>query len=109
METKINIAEILLGKQEGTRLYSPIFGECAFCSVLSLTDDIRVKKYNGEEDYFNSRGLYTHLGEVMLFPSKEMRDWLKFTWKKGDSNDELKILKNLLTKVLCEVNEYIKD
>ena len=25
------------------------------------------------------------------------------------SNDELKILKNLLEKVLCEVNEYIKD
>lgn len=25
------------------------------------------------------------------------------------SNDELKILKNLLTKVLCEVNECIKD
>lgn len=25
------------------------------------------------------------------------------------SNDELKILKNLLMKVLCEVNEYIKD
>ena len=25
------------------------------------------------------------------------------------SNDELKILKNLLTKVLVEVNEYIKD
>lgn len=25
------------------------------------------------------------------------------------SNDELKIIKNLLEKVLCEVNEYIKD
>lgn len=25
------------------------------------------------------------------------------------SNDELKILKNLLTRVLGEVNEYIKD
>lgn len=25
------------------------------------------------------------------------------------SNDELKILKNLLEKVLCEVNKYIKD
>lgn len=25
------------------------------------------------------------------------------------SNDELKILKNLLTQVLSEVNEYIKD
>ena len=25
------------------------------------------------------------------------------------SNDELKILKNLLEKVLCEVNEYINE
>ena len=25
------------------------------------------------------------------------------------SNDELKILKKLLEKVLCEINEYIKD
>lgn len=25
------------------------------------------------------------------------------------SNDELKILKNLLTRVLCEVDEYIKN
>lgn len=25
------------------------------------------------------------------------------------SNDELKILQNLLEKVLCEVNEYIKE
>ena len=25
------------------------------------------------------------------------------------SNDKLKILKNLLEKVLCKVNEYIKD
>ena len=25
------------------------------------------------------------------------------------SNDELKILKNLLEKIMCEVNEYIKD
>ena len=25
------------------------------------------------------------------------------------SNDELKILNNLIEKVLCEVNEYIKD
>lgn len=84
METKINVAEILKDKPQGIRLYSPIFGECVFCFVREETEDICVKKHNGEKAYFNSEGLYNALGEVMLFPSKELRDWLKFTWKKGD-------------------------
>ena len=84
METKINIAEILKDKPQGIRLYSPIFGECAFYFVREDTEDICVKKHNGEKAYFNSEGLYNALGEVTLFPSKELRDWLKFTWKKGD-------------------------
>ena len=84
MEEKINIAEILKDKPNGIRLYSPIFGECAFCYVREDTNDICVKKRNGVIEYFNSEGLYFALGEVMLFPSKEMRDWRKFDWKKGD-------------------------
>lgn len=90
METKINIAEILKDKPKGIRLYSPIFGECAFSFVREETDDICVKKHNGEKELFNSKGLYNILGECLLFPSKEMRDWRKFAWKKGDvliSND----------------------
>ena len=84
MEKKNNIAEILKDKSKGIRLYSPIFGECAFCLVREETDDICVKKHNGEIVFFDSKGLYNTLGEVMLFPSKEMRDWGKFAWKKGD-------------------------
>ena len=84
MEEKINIAEILRHKPYGIKLYSPIFGECAFCYVREDTNDICVKKHNGVIEYFNSEGLYFTLGEVMLFPSKEMRDWKKFAWKKGD-------------------------
>lgn len=84
MEENINIAAILKDKPKGIRLYSPIFGECAFCYVREDTDDICVKKHNGEEEYFNSEGLYNTLGEVMLFPSREMRNWRKFAWKKGD-------------------------
>ena len=90
MEEKINIAEILKDKQKGIRLYQPIFGECAFSFVREDTNEIFVKKHNGLIDYFNSEGLYFALGEVMLFPSKEMRVWDKFAWKKGDilvSND----------------------
>lgn len=90
MEEKINIAEILKDKPKGIRLYSPIFGECAFCCVREETDDICVNQHNGEKAFFNSKGLYNILGECLLFPSKEMRDWRKFAWKKGDvlvSND----------------------
>ena len=84
MEEKINIAAILKDKKNGLRLYSPIFGECAFCHVRKGTNDICVKKYNDEKEFFDSKGLYYNTGEVMLFPSKEMRDWNKFSWKKGD-------------------------
>lgn len=90
MEEKINISEILKDKPKGIRLYSPIFGECAFSFVREETDDICVKKHNGEKALFNSKGLYNILGECLLFPSRNMRDWSKFLWKKGDilvSND----------------------
>ena len=90
MEEKINIAEILKDKKDGIRLYSPIFGECTFCCVRENTNNICVKKQNGVKEFFDSKGLYYNTGEVMLFPSKEMRDWAKFSWKKGDvlvSND----------------------
>lgn len=90
MEEKINIAAILKYKPNGIRLYSPIFGECTFCCVREDTNDICVKKHNGVKCFFDSKGLYYNTGEVMLFPSKEMRDWRKFTLKKGDvlvSND----------------------
>lgn len=84
MEENINIAEILKDKKNGLRLYSPIFGECAFCSVRKDTNDICVKKHNGVKEFFDSKGLYYNTGEVMLFPSKSMRDWEKLSWKRGD-------------------------
>ena len=84
MEEKINIAAILKDKQNGLRLYSPIFGLCTFCYVIEDTNDICVKKHNGVTECFNSEGLYFAFGEVILFPSKSMRDWEKFSWKNGD-------------------------
>ena len=84
MEEKINISAILKDKPNGLRLYSPIFGDCTYYCVREDTNDICVKKHNGVIEYFNSEGLYFALGEVMLFPSKEMRDWSKFAWKRGD-------------------------
>lgn len=84
METRINIAEILRNKPSGIRLYSPIFGDCTYCYIHDETSDICVKRPYNVMSYFNFEGLYNTAGECLLFPSKEMRNWSKFAWKKGD-------------------------
>jgi len=87
MEKELNISAILKDKPVGTKLWSSIFGDCK-CSRL-LDSGIRVFPiHNGftstEEKSFFKTGQYTLAGEVCLFPSKQMRDWSKFAWKKGD-------------------------
>lgn len=84
METKINIAEILKDKLENTKLYSPLFGDVYFYYVGD--DLIKVKHHGGRIAVLFDNGRYYDYpeSELLLFPSKEMRDWSKFAWKKGD-------------------------
>lgn len=91
METKINIAEILKDKPQGTKLYADAFGELSIVDIYTK-DEIGINLLNRHRDelLFYSDGRYCIYGEPILFPSKEMRDWSKFAWKKGDvlvSND----------------------
>lgn len=84
METKINIAEILKDKLENTKLYSPLFGDVYFYYVGD--DLIKVKHHGGRIAILFDNGRYYDYpeSELLLFPSKEMQDWSKFAWKKGD-------------------------
>lgn len=89
METKINIAEILKDKPQGTKLYSLTYGDCSY---QEYTGDFGIECHsqNGVQLNFDEYGKYCIDGECILFPSKSMRDWSKFVWKKGDilvSND----------------------
>lgn len=81
-----NIAEILKDMPEGTKLWTPIFGEVVLLDI-GLSDvypivvrDSYLKKYSFTENgtYYEQKG-----AEMLLFPSKEMRDWSK-VFKKGD-------------------------
>lgn len=89
MEAKINVAEILKDKPENTKLYSPIFGDVYFSYIEDSI--INVKHHGGIAKFFDNSRYYNYPeSEPLLFPSKEMRDWNKFSWKKGDvlaSND----------------------
>lgn len=89
MEQKLNIAEILKNKPRGTKLYSMIHGKCSFEAV---TDEIFKINFctskfgltqSGECTLIKFGNMYDG-GECIIFPSKEMRDWSKFAWKKGD-------------------------
>lgn len=96
METKetIDVYEIL--KQcatESMKLWSPIIGGCTFKELRKDARKIVVSFTDINNDYcewtFRSNGFTasatkTSGAEVCLFPSKEMRDWEKLLWKKGD-------------------------
>ena len=83
METEINIVEILKDKPANTKLYSPLFSEVFFSHVSG--GYIAVEHHGGTSLFLSSGRFYDYDGsEPLLFPSKEMRDWSKFAWKKGD-------------------------
>ena len=93
MEQKdIDIYEILKNEEYGTELYTPICGKVWHSGMANDKDiakAIWTEDEAGREHFFDKNGKIYKEGEILLFPSKEMRDWSKF-FKKGDvlvSND----------------------
>lgn len=87
MEAKINIAAILKDKSQGVKLYSRICGAVELKEVLDVRKkkSIVVKELNSSNQHrFWYDGNFFRAGECVLQPSKEMADWSKFAWKKGD-------------------------
>lgn len=89
MEERINVAEILKDKPLGTKLYSSACGKCELKEAedKSFKVSFYSSKFgfmNGGEGIFDKNGKLYDDGECIIFPSKEMRDWSKFAWKKGD-------------------------
>lgn len=93
MEAKINIAEILKDKPQGTKLHDLLYNVDVELDTISTTDTETVVWCTNETDNNTTchRG-YSEFGTVrggldglqILLPSKDMRDWRKFAWKRGD-------------------------
>ena len=82
MNKNIDLTKILKDCTEGTKLYSTIFGEVEFKYInLDLIYPIVIKLKNGITEKIASNGKIWNYydGECTLFPSKEQRDWSKFT------------------------------
>lgn len=93
MEEKINIAEILKDKPQGTKLYDLLrnidveldkvhttvagtYIECTSTNEVGSTFLFDYSKLGTEESWLE--------GLQILLPSKEMRDWSKLAWNTGD-------------------------
>ncbi len=88
MKEKINIADILKDKPVGFKFYSNTFGYISFNGVHK--DKVYFFSEDTNAHSVKPNGKMYDGGECIIFPSKEMRDWDKFSWKKGDvlvSND----------------------
>ena len=106
METKINLVEILKDKPQGTKLYSSACGKCKLEEVYDKSFKISFynSKFgfmNGGDGYLDKNGKLYDDGECVVFPSKEMRDWSKFAWKRGD----VLVTEDGSTKVIFECFE----
>ena len=87
MNENLNLVEILKDCPVGTKLYSPIIGEVEFKRIKYCEYPIVTRCKNGNRILsFTKDGLFFPEGVqgecIMLFPSKNQRDWSKFNVKK---------------------------
>lgn len=141
MNEKIDLTKILKDCPMGWKFYSSVYGDVEFVEIYrkpvpcnqSLREDvwlgsvihdcehpIRFWSTNGSEHSVSSRGeMIKGCGECTLFPSRDQRDWSKFTapWHKKERFDPktLKPFDKVLVrnfksfKWRCDHFSYFKD
>ena len=93
MNKNIDLTKILENCPKGFELYSPICGSCEFYGIDGFFKHlVCVTQKDGSFYAFTKKG-YLYDGyddaECLLFPSKDQRDWSKFTtpWIKKERFD----------------------
>ena len=123
MNENIDLTKILKNCPIGTKLYSTIYGEVEFYKIVeSNFYPIVLRAGNGSRQCVTKYGMhsidYENKGECTLFPSKEQRDWSKFTapWYKKDRFDPktLKPFDKIIARVeggiwFCELLSFIEE
>ena len=78
--------DIYKNEEHGTELYTPKCGNVWHSGMANDKDSAKAiwtEDGAGREHFFDKNGKIYKEGEILLFPSKQMRDWSKF-FKKGD-------------------------
>lgn len=91
MNENIDLTKILKDCPKGTKFYTPVWGEASFEKINKKEIyNIEISTSSGYY-YLTKEGRYiiTNCTECILFPSREQRDWSKFTapWYKKEKFD----------------------
>lgn len=96
MNENIDLTKILENCPEGTTFWSDNYGEVQFKCIIKtynypINYPILVKRTDGHNGYYTKEGWYDMYfpASCLLWPSKDCRDWSKFTapWYKKDKFD----------------------
>ena len=123
MNENIDLTKILKDCPEGTKLYTTIWGEVTFIEVSENVCNLYPIIIYNECDHvgLTKDGRYLinkQDSECILFPSKDQRDWSKFTapWYKKDKFDPktLKAFDKIIARVeggiwFCELLSFIGE
>ena len=113
MNENINLCDILRDCPKGTKFYSYIFGEETYLEGITLHQGdprpiLIYGKYGVGQNFCLSRKGHPYAdnyGECCIFPSKEMRDWSKFSapWLKKErfNPKTLKVFDRVLVRFDC--------
>ena len=110
MNENLNLVEILKDCPKGTKLYSTAFGDVHFYRISDNEEYPIGIAVAGNSDYrtltYDGKLWRDYGGECILFPSKEQRDWSKFTapWYKKDRFDTKTL--QAFDKVLIRDSRY---
>ena len=124
MNENIDLTKILKDCPEGTKLYTTIWGEVTFIKVSENVCNLYPIIIYNECDHvgLTKDGRYLinkQDSECILFPSKEQRDWSKFTapwYKKGKFDpktlkpfDKVLVRDGCKQKWQCNFFSYVSD
>ena len=91
MNENLDLRRILKTCPKGWKFYTSVWGEVEFIEYNGCGDFIfdPIDMGNMDDVHINTDGTYCCFGECIIFPSKEQRDWSKFTapWYKKDKFD----------------------
>ena len=123
MNENIDLTKILKDCPDGWELYSTLFGEVEFEKIKKESEYpiVIITKHGNNSDIKSDGRYYGEYddGECTLFPSKDQRDWSKFSapWYKKDKFDPktLQPFDKVLVRDLnghiwvCDLFSYIKE
>lgn len=119
---KLNLCEILKNCPKGEKFWSPMLGNVKFNSIDYEWQRVYVISETGANWHLNSDATitldYVTSAEIMLYPSREQRDWSKVKYEPREKKfnpNTLKPFDKIITRIdengfwCCELFSFIEE